>query len=354
MTEQALIGLYCCAQTLIPSLFPFMVLSEFLSEYGVFDKLAFVFSPLCTKVLKLPPVAGGAVIMSMVGGFPVGSACCARLYSKGSLTQKQACRMLRFTVGAGPAFVIFAVGQNMLKSVNTGVILYISQVLSQLTIAVLGGLLSKERIVKNSYTKKSKICFSDALIQSCFKSSDSIIKLCAVVVLFSALMGVLLDTGFIGLITRLLNLLFIPKPIADSLLFALTEVTSACRESAKNGTPLEFIAFAIGFGGLSVHFQIFSLLTELDFSKLDFMLHRLLSGVLCAVYTFAITLFFPIEAKPAISLSAPSEIAFSSSTFAGSTALIICCVVFVISIRSKKKNNTISKITYNIKRSKAK
>lgn len=354
MTEQALIGIYCCAQTLIPSLFPFMVLSEFLSEYGIFDRIAFIFSPICTKILKLPSVAGGAVIMSMVGGFPVGAACCARLYSRGSLTPVQASRMLRFAVGAGPAFVIFAVGQNMLKSVSVGIILYASQVLSQLTIAVLSGIFAKDTVEKKSGTKAGRQKFSDALINSCFKSSESMIKLCAMVVLFSAIMGVLSDTHIIELVQRLLSFLFIPKPIADSLLYALTEVTAGCLNATQNGAPLEFIAFAIGFGGLSVHLQIFSLLTELDFSKLDFMLHRLLCGALCAAYTFVMTLFLPDTAVQTVSLSTPSQVIFSSSTIAGSAALIVCCIIFVISVKSKGKNNTIAKISYNIRRSKAK
>lgn len=354
MTQQALIGLYCCAQTLIPSLFPFMVLSEFLSEYGILDKIAFIFSPLCKKVLKLPSVAGGAVILSMVGGFPVGAACCARLYSDKSITESQARRMLHFAVGAGPAFVIFAVGQNMLKNINTGIMLYISQILSQLTIAVIGGIISKNTQAENKASQKQKRSFSDAVINSCFKSSDSMIKLCAVVVLFSAVMGVLSDAHIMELLGRLLNSLFIPKAIADSLLYALTEVTAGCLNAVKNGAPLEFIAFAIGFGGLSVHFQIFSLLTELDFSKLDFMLHRVLCGLLCAGYTFVILLFMPDSVAQAVSLSTPSGIAFSSTTAAGSAALIVCCIVFVLSVKSREKNNTVSKITYNIRRNRAK
>lgn len=336
MTEQALSGLYCCAQTLIPSLFPLMALAEFLSEYGIFDRLAFIISPLCKKAFKLPPAAGGAIILSMVGGFPVGAACCASLYSRGSISRTQACRMMRFAVGAGPAFVIFALGQNMLKNTASGIALYIAQILSQLTILIVGALFVKEEVVNTAQRKKAKGNFTDTLIHSCFKASDSMLKLCAVVVLFSAFMGVLSDTGLSDLLSRLFNLMFIPKPVADSLLYALTEVSAGCLNAVQNGAPLEFIAFAVGFGGLSVHFQIFALLTELDFSKLDFMLHRLLGGTLCALYTFVMKLLLHDTAVQTVSLSVPSEVVFSSSTIAGSGALILCCIVFVLSVRVKK------------------
>lgn len=352
MTQQGLNGLIYCGQVLIPSLFPFMVLAEFLSEYGILDKAAFIFSPFCRKILKLPAAAGGAVILSMTGGFPVGGACVRALHDKGKITAAQAQRMLRFAVGAGPAFVIFAVGQNMLSSVKCGVILYVSQVLSQLTIAVAGGFMSKDAIPKEKRTQKRKCNFSDCIINSCFKSSDSIIKLCAMVVMFSALMGVLSDIGFISFFEQILSKTFVPNHIAHSLIYALTEVTSGCKEAVEFGSSLEFIAFVIGFGGISVHFQIFALLGDLEFSKLDFFIHRIICGLLCSVYTYVIPIFMPETAEVISVVKADSSV-LSSSTLIGSMALLLCCVIFVCSLKNDGKS-ILGKNAYNIKRGKAK
>lgn len=352
MTQQGLNGLIYCGQVLIPSLFPFMVLAEFLSEYGVLDRLAFIFSPLCRKILKLPAAAGGAVILSMTGGFPVGGACVRTLYEKGKITAEQAQRMLRFAVGAGPAFVIFAVGQNMLSSVKSGVVLYAAQVLSQLTIAVVGGIASKDVIPKENRRQKQNQNFSDCLISSCFKSSDSTIKLCAMVVMFSALMGVLSDIGFIDFFEWILSKAFVPRHISHSLIYALTEVTSGCREAVLSGSSLEFIAFVIGFGGISVHFQIFALLGDLEFSKLDFFIHRILCGFICSVYTYIISFFMP-ETAEVISIVRADSSVLSSSTLIGSMALLLCCVIFVCSLKNGGKS-ILRKNAYNIKRVKTK
>lgn len=343
MTEESLKGLLYCGQVLIPSLFPFMVIAEFLNEYGILDAISFIFSPFCRKVLKLPAVAGGAVILSMIGGFPVGGICTSALYAKGKIDQDQARRMLRFAVGAGPAFVIFAVGQNMLFSVKSGIILYISQVLSQLTIAVVGGIISRDRIPTKNTFKKKKHSFSDSLIKSCFKSSDSILKLCAMVVMFSALMGILTDIKFNALFEYILSHLNVPYSISHCLLFALTEVTAGCREAVLNRAPLEFIAFIIGFGGISVHFQIFAILDKLKYSKIDFFIHRVICGLLCSIYTFIIMLFTS-ETTEVISIVRPDEFAISSSTVIGSMALLICCVVFLFSMRRANNKNILKKI----------
>lgn len=349
MTAESLNGLIYCGQVLIPSIFPFMVFAEILNELGVLDRVAFIFSPFFRSILKLPAVAGGAVILSMVGGFPVGAICVSSLYNKGKIAEEQACRMLRFAVGAGPAFVIFAVGHNMLSSFNSGVVLYVSQVLSQLTIAVIGGIISKDKIAKNQRQLKTKHNFSDSVISSCYKSSESILKLCAMVVMFSALMGFLSDIGFIKLLEWLLSKLFIPSSISHSLIYALTEVTAGCSEAVKSGAPLEFIAFAIGFGGISVHFQIFSLLGSLKYSKLDFFIHRIICGLLCSLYAFTITLFMP-KAIETISVARAEQTALSSTTIIGSMALLLCCVVFLYSIKRSSDKSISGKSAYTIKR----
>lgn len=350
MTAEAYNGILYCCQVLIPCLFPFMVLAQFLNECGILDKLALIFSPLCRKILKLPGVAGGAVILSMTGGFPVGAACVSSLYDQGKLTDEQAKRMLRFAVGAGPAFVIFAVGENMLQNISTGIALYTAQILAQMTIAVANGLKSKEKAVEKKRKVNSLYSFSDSLITSCFKSSDSIIKLCAVVILFSSIVGLLSDIGVKSLIEALLCSLHISESVSQSIIFVIFEVTSGCRQAIINSAPLELVAFAIGFGGLSVHFQIFVLTQNIDYSKIDFFLHRIICGVLCAVYTYVITLFMP-DTVQTISINQPQQSFFSSSTIIGSTALIVCCIVFLLSLKIKKTNFS-NFSAYNNKRTK--
>lgn len=336
MTEQALEGLIYCGQVLIPALFPFMVLSELLCELGFFERISFIFSKPCSRLLKLPGAAVGAVILSMVGGFPVGAACTARLYERGLINHEQGCRMLRFVVGAGPAFVIVALGEKMLGSAVVGLVLYVAQVLSQLTIAVLEGIISKSEIKDKKYNPIKPPPFSETLINSCFKSSDSILKLCAVVVVFSAFMGVLSDFRLLSAVENLMELIRIPSSISHSLVYVVLEVTAGCSEAVRAGAPLEFVAFAVGFGGLSVHFQIFSLLGKLNISKVDFFLHRLLAGALCSGYTYILSLFIQGEVQT-ISLSTPQGVEFSSSTIVGSIALIFCCLVFVLSLKRSRR-----------------
>ena len=66
-------GLMYAFGVLIPSLFPFMFLANFSVEYGISGKIGRVLSPFTEKILYLPGEAGVTVLLSLIGGFPVGA-----------------------------------------------------------------------------------------------------------------------------------------------------------------------------------------------------------------------------------------------------------------------------------------
>ena len=64
----------------------------------------------------------------------------------------------------------------------------------------------------------------------------------------------------------------------------LTEVCNAVTAVSKD-LPIEVVAFSAGFGGLCVHFQIFSALVDIKVNKLLFFFCRILQGFITALLT---------------------------------------------------------------------
>ena len=126
-------ALTLCAKTLIPTLFPFMVVSGFFLRSGMSAVCGAHLSRLTARVFRLPGESAGILLLSMIGGFPVGIKMTAQLFSDKRITQKQAARMCLFCINAGPAFVISAVGAGFYKSTKIGVLLYGALCLSALT-----------------------------------------------------------------------------------------------------------------------------------------------------------------------------------------------------------------------------
>lgn len=82
MTTGALQGLLYCGNILIPSLFPFMVLSTFIVKSGIADALGKFLSPVTKRLFHTDGSVGVVILLGLTGGFPVGAKGVATLYSE--------------------------------------------------------------------------------------------------------------------------------------------------------------------------------------------------------------------------------------------------------------------------------
>lgn len=313
-------GIDCCLNILVPSLFPFMFLSSFAVMYGISDRLGKLLSPVTGILFNLPADAGVTILLSLVGGFPVGAVGINSLYKQGSLTQKQAQRMLCFCVNSGPGFLISVVGSRLYSSETAGIILTCAQITVSLLTGIVLGQLSrkKEPLTVSRSQKTTKLPFADSFISACRSACAGIAGLCSMVVLFSAFTELThafmhIDTGSAaGIIFR-----------------AVCEVTDGCIAIAENRLPIYLAALCAGFGGLCVHFQIFAALSEVRVSKWRFTLARAVNGILCAATVYLICRLVP-SASEVFSNIDKASFAVSSDTYHGSAALLTASVLFVV------------------------
>lgn len=93
-------GIELCIKSVIPSLFPFFVLSSMLTSslWG-----CRMFTPLA-RLCGLPGGSGSVLMVGLLGGYPVGAQNVSRVYRQGLLCKSQAERMLSFCSNAGPSF----------------------------------------------------------------------------------------------------------------------------------------------------------------------------------------------------------------------------------------------------------
>lgn len=61
------------AETVVPSLFPFMTVASFLLRSGLGEAAGKPFDKVCEKLFRLPGVLAPVIIMSQIGGFPIGA-----------------------------------------------------------------------------------------------------------------------------------------------------------------------------------------------------------------------------------------------------------------------------------------
>ena len=65
-------GLIICLDILIPSMFIFLVISDFCQKTGVLDLILKPFSYVCGKLFKLDYSLGPTLLFSLICGYPAG------------------------------------------------------------------------------------------------------------------------------------------------------------------------------------------------------------------------------------------------------------------------------------------
>jgi hypothetical protein len=80
-------GLSLCARTVIPSLFPFMVVSEMLVASGAGEALGRLFARLMRRVFGLSGAGASALFLGSMCGFPVGARTAVALLDQGAISK---------------------------------------------------------------------------------------------------------------------------------------------------------------------------------------------------------------------------------------------------------------------------
>ena len=194
-----------CAGTLLPSLFPFFVLTELWVSLGIAGTMSRAAGRWMQPLFHLPGAAAPALLLGAVGGYPVGAQAVCRLHRQGSLTRQEAEDTLFFCNNAGPAFLLGVVGQGMFQSTAVGVALMAIHLLS----AVLLGILFRPqaRPAFRLWPEPAPLPLREALPQSVRQAGKSFFSVCLFVIFFSV-------------VTSILQAL-VPQGVASSGLFTL-------------------------------------------------------------------------------------------------------------------------------------
>ena len=102
-------GLRLCIQTVIPSLFPFFILSNLLT--GALMGMDFLLLRPIGRFFGLPKGAESLLIPACLGGYPAGAQSIAVAFKSGQISKNTAERLLAFCNNAGPAFLFGMIGQ---------------------------------------------------------------------------------------------------------------------------------------------------------------------------------------------------------------------------------------------------
>ena len=258
-------ALTLCATSLVPSIFPFLLLTDILLHLPSGKSLLLIPSKAIARLFRCSNAAAVAYLIGSLFGFPLGAKAIAEYYKDGEISKKEASRALLFSSNTGPAFVIGGIGCKLFASLSLGIFLYTLQIFISLMLGILTGFFVKD-LEREAYKIKTTKHFS---ISECMQRSVfQMLSICGYVCFFSVLAS---------LFSALL-----PSVSLRALLYATLEIGGAASflsalPSLKESVPL--LSFAISFSGLSVYFQLLDCLSTTDVRCPYYLPTKLFCGV---------------------------------------------------------------------------
>ena len=346
-------GLKLCGNVIIPSLFPFFVLSSLVVELGMSRYLGRLFQPVMAPLFRVNGACACAVALGFVGGYPVGARTAISLYQNGQCSKTEAERLLAFCNNSGPAFILGVVGAGVFGSGTIGLLLYLVHILASLLVGMLfrfyrpGEGPRRGRLQGASF---QAVRFPAAFTHSVTGALSSTLNICAFILFFTVVIRMLQLTGVLTGLSCLLSALLGPLGFSQSwaqrLLTGVLEVSSGV-SSLTDGSlsgRLSMAAFMLGWAGLSVHCQVMAFLGDSGLSLRTYVVGKLLHGGLSAALLALLAPLLPLKAPVAAYLAEQTEALAAldvqtTLTISLASAWCLWLLFFLLALRAVKKSS---------------
>lgn len=300
-------SLSLCAKSVIPSLFPFMVVSELVVRSGAGAWLGRLCAPLLRRTFGISEAGSTSVLLGTLCGFPVGAKSAASLCDTGHLSHDELSRLLCFCNQPSSAFVTSAVGISLFGSYRFGLLLYGITLLSALLIGLFVRLLIPSKAPSNfpsPTNEKSSPPRVSLFTDAVSGAAHGMLTVCAFVCFFGTLVACLETLPAVSKLPSSLS----------ALLVGFFELTGGVARAAAHSSPLlaaYAAAWCLGWSGLSVHFQIMCLCNREGVSFRPYFVAKAAQGALNVALLYAV-----LKISPSLAPSAgiPSGILLKTKT----------------------------------------
>ncbi len=268
-------GLLLWFNVMIPTLFPFILLSNMIICSNIIYYINILLTPIMQRIFGLPGVAGYAFVTGLLSGYPVGAKITADLLDKGAITLPQAQYMLTFCNNASPMFIIGFIATGLFGKVSIGILMLIVIYTANIVTAFIYRVVYAKKLVYKTPERPTrhtnrKITFS--IFDDCVMNAITlIVKIGGYIVFFSIIMNCLY---------------FIPikSHILKDFTFGLMELANGTKllVSASASFPVKFVLLStlVAFGTFSVHAQTASVIYHTGLKIKPYIIAKIINAVI--------------------------------------------------------------------------
>lgn len=260
-------SLEICINNVIPTMFPFLIISSILTNYGFIELVSKLMHPIMKYIFHLNSNCAYVLLLSMLSGSPTNAKYIKQLLDNKKITIKDANKILLFSHFINPIFIIGTVGIIFLNNKKYGYLILISHILSNLIIGIFlrdkSIPLDKEINIIKYNSKTFFIALKDAI-------KDAVNTL---VIVFGTITSMLV---FLNIINSYFNF--------NHIFYGIIEITCGLKylssSSLKVFYKIIISTFFLSFGGISIHTQVLSIIDNKKIRYIPYLEARIIQGLL--------------------------------------------------------------------------
>ena len=264
-------------KAIIPSLFPFFVISDLLITYNFIDYIPNKIKKYICRLLNISDSALSILILSMVSGFPSNGRNTHNLYNKGKISKEEASYILMYTHFSSPVFILTTCSLIYLRSEKLGIILLLSHYLSNIIIGILFRNINNPSLDNFTIKEHKSQNFTINLIKSIRSSIDSLLLILGILTVFLIISSLIINIIHSNLYT-------------SAIIRSILEMTLGLKYIANLNISMmhKVILFSaiLSFGGLSVHMQVMAQIVEDKISCKYYLIGRIFQVLFSIILSF--------------------------------------------------------------------
>lgn len=284
-------GLYQWAAKMVPTLFPFMMISSIMVYSGADLELGHILNQIMKRIYHYSSYGLYAIFMGFFCGFPMGAKVVSELYESKKLCKEEAQSLLTFCNNIGPAYFMGIIIPILHKSGYQKISPFLFGMYGIPAIygIIMGQMYSKKNMHLNTYCSSdiaknmpnTKQSLATTLKQSCIDNTQSLIILGGYIT-FTNAFRIFLD--FVPLSVSI-------KSILSSFLEIIGGVQAIYTTTLKPEHKVFWIMTALCFGGVSCILQTSSFLEKSGLSILHYLKHKTIITLISAFYYYMLIQF---------------------------------------------------------------
>ncbi len=280
-------GLLLWFQIILPTLFPFLLITNLLLATGNMHLINAAFGTILTRIFHVSPNGSFAVVTGFLCGYPMGAKTAADLTSSGYISKEEGRYLLSFCNNSSPVFILNYVVWKTLENdsllIPTLVILMVSPILVSFYTRKIFLKPTQSAFVNLKESGFTKNAWSFQDIDNCIMDSfETLVKVGGYIILFSVLLSLFEAVPF-------------PMPALSALL-PLLEVTNGLVLLREMRLPLKLLYPAVlgltSFGGFCAAAQTQCMVQKAGFPLLPYLMQKLAAALTASLLGSLFLLLF--------------------------------------------------------------